>query len=167
MSLLLKVDLSVPSSPGLKGSEHSTLTTHVTEGTLTGSVGTTSTNSGNSGNGSTGTPRFGRVLHTGLRINSVSLSSVLRDVSVNELDDVESDGSSENAWKRVLDFKQILHQLCFISNCHTFPTTSLTLAWLKMLTSGLASIFVSPKFIFKDPLRFYNPKQVPKIYFLF
>jgi len=40
VSLLLEVDLSMPSSPGLKGSEHSTLSTHVTEGTLTRSVGT-------------------------------------------------------------------------------------------------------------------------------
>lgn len=34
VSLLSKVNLSVPSSPGLQGSEHSTLSTHVTEGTL-------------------------------------------------------------------------------------------------------------------------------------
>lgn len=35
MSLLVGVDLSVPSSVGLEGSEHSTLSAHVTEGTLT------------------------------------------------------------------------------------------------------------------------------------
>jgi len=34
VSLLLEVDLSVPSSPGLEGREHSTLSAHVTEGTL-------------------------------------------------------------------------------------------------------------------------------------
>jgi len=40
MSLLLDVDLSVPSSPGLEGSEHATLSYGVSEGTLSASVGT-------------------------------------------------------------------------------------------------------------------------------
>lgn len=35
MSLLVGVDLSVPSSVGLQGGEHSTLSAHVTEGSLT------------------------------------------------------------------------------------------------------------------------------------
>jgi hypothetical protein len=39
VSVLVDVGLSVPSSPDLKGSEHATLTAHVTESTLTGSVG--------------------------------------------------------------------------------------------------------------------------------
>jgi hypothetical protein len=34
VSLLVDVDLSVPLSVGLQGSEHSTLAAHVTEGTL-------------------------------------------------------------------------------------------------------------------------------------
>jgi hypothetical protein len=34
VSLLGEVDLSVPLSPGLEGSEHATLAAHVTEGAL-------------------------------------------------------------------------------------------------------------------------------------
>lgn len=34
-----------------------------------------------------------------LGINSVSLSSVSVDVGENEVDDIESDGSSENSWE--------------------------------------------------------------------
>jgi len=56
MSSLLKVDLSVPSSPGLDWGEHSTLSAHVTEGTLTVSAGTRTTDSWNSGHSSTSTP---------------------------------------------------------------------------------------------------------------
>lgn len=109
MSLLLKVDLSVPSSPGLKGSEHSSLSTHVTEGTLTRSVGTASTNSGNSSNGTTSTPGFSRVLHTGILLDSVSLTNVLGDLIVNELNDIKSDGSSADFRKSNLsgDFLRV------------------------------------------------------------
>ena len=56
MSLLVGVDLSVPSSVGLEGSEHSTLSALVTEGTLSGSGGTRATDSGNTSDGSTGSP---------------------------------------------------------------------------------------------------------------
>lgn len=40
VSLLVDIDSLVPLSPGLKRSEHSTLTAHVTEGSLSGSAGT-------------------------------------------------------------------------------------------------------------------------------
>lgn len=40
VSFLFNVNSSMPSSPGLKGGEHSTLSALVTEGTLTTSVGT-------------------------------------------------------------------------------------------------------------------------------
>jgi hypothetical protein len=99
VSLLLDVDLSVPSSPGLQGSEHSTLSTRVGEGTLSSSRSTRSTDSGNSGNGSTGTPGDGGMLHTGMDVNSVSLSGVLGDLVMDELDDIKSDGSSANSRK--------------------------------------------------------------------
>ena len=56
MSLLVSVDLSVPSSVGLEGSEHSALSALITEGTLTGSGGTRATKSGNTSEGSTGSP---------------------------------------------------------------------------------------------------------------
>lgn len=97
VSLLLDVDLSVPSSPGLKGSEHSTLSAGVGEGTLSSSGSTRSTDSGYSGNGTTWTPGDGGMLHTGMDEDSVSLSNVLRDLVVDELDDIESDGSSADS----------------------------------------------------------------------
>ena len=56
MSLLVGVDLSVPPSIGLEGSEHSALSALVTEGTLSGSGGTRATDSGNTSDGSTGSP---------------------------------------------------------------------------------------------------------------
>jgi len=59
VSLLVGVDLSVPLSPDLEGSEHATLTALVTEGSLAGTVGTGARNTGNSSNGTTGTPRLG------------------------------------------------------------------------------------------------------------
>lgn len=99
VSLLLDVNLSVPSSPGLQGSEHSTLSTRVGEGTLSSSGSTRTRDSGNSGNGSTGTPGDGGVLHTGMDVNSVSLSGVLGDLVVNELNNIKSDGSSANSRK--------------------------------------------------------------------
>ena len=58
VSLLLDVDLSVPSSPGLQWSEHSTFSAGVGESTLSSSAGTRSTDSWNSGNSSTWTPGF-------------------------------------------------------------------------------------------------------------
>jgi len=94
VSLLLDVDLSVPSSPGLQGGEHSTFSTRVGEGTLSGSGGTTSTDSWNSCDGTTGSPRLGRVLHTCLGEDSVSLTSVLGDLVMDKLNNVKSDGGS-------------------------------------------------------------------------
>ena len=100
MSLLVQVDLSVPFSEDLEGSEHSTLAALVTESTLAGSGGTRATNSGNTGNSATSSPRLSRVHHASLPEDSMSLSSVLVHVCVNELDDVVSDGSSEDSGHR-------------------------------------------------------------------
>ena len=99
VSLLLDVNFSVPSSPGLQGSEHSTLSTRVGESTLSSSGSTRTRDSGNSGNGSTRTPGDSGVLHTGMNINSVSLSGVLGDLVVNELNNIKSDESSANSRK--------------------------------------------------------------------
>lgn len=109
VSLLLDVDLSVPSSPGLEGSEHSTLSAGVGEGTLSSSGGTRSTDSWDSGNSTTWTPGFGRVLHTGVDEDSVSLSDVLGDLVMDKLDDIESDGGSADSWEGDLasDFRGI------------------------------------------------------------
>ena len=97
VSSLAEVDLSVPSSPGLEGEGEATLTTHVSEGTLTGSVSSGSADSGHTGDGATSSPRFGRVLHTGLGINSVGLTGVFGQVVVDKLNDIVSDGGIEDA----------------------------------------------------------------------
>jgi len=99
VSLLLDVDFSVPSSPGLQWSEHSTFSTRVGEGTLSGSGSTTSTNSWYSCDGTTWTPRDSGVLHTSLSEDSVSLTGVLGDLIMDKSDDIESDGSSADSWK--------------------------------------------------------------------
>lgn len=97
VSLLLDVDLSVPSSPGLKGSEHSTLSAGVGEGTLSSSGSTRTRDSWNSGNSTTWTPGDGGVLHTSVNEDSVSLSDVLGDLVMDKLDDIKSDGSSADS----------------------------------------------------------------------
>jgi len=99
VSLLLDVDFSVPSSPGLQWSEHSTFSTRVGEGTLSGSGSTTSTDSWYSCDGTTWTPRDSGVLHTSLSEDSVSLTGVLGDLIMDKSDDIESDGSSADSWK--------------------------------------------------------------------
>lgn len=56
MSSLGDIDLSVPSSPDFKWSEHSSFSAHVTEGSLTGSGGTRSRDSWDTSYSSTGSP---------------------------------------------------------------------------------------------------------------
>lgn len=99
MSSLSKVNLSVPSSPNSKWGEHTASSTHVTVGTLTRSVSTRTSNSWNSGNSSTCTPGEGTVLHTSEEVDTSGLSGVLRQVIVNEGDDVLSQRSAENGWE--------------------------------------------------------------------
>ena len=64
VALLGYVDLAMPASISLGGSEHVTSAAHVTESTLAGSVGTTSADTGNTCDGTTGTPGFGTGLVT-------------------------------------------------------------------------------------------------------
>jgi len=96
VSLLVGVDLSLPLSPDLEGSEHATLTAHVTEGTLAGTVSTGARDSWDSRNSATSTPGLGGVLVTGVPVDSMSLSSVLGHVGVAELDEIISDGGRED-----------------------------------------------------------------------
>jgi len=96
VSLLLDIDSSVPSSPHVQRSEHSSASALVAESSLTRSVGTRSRNSGNTSDGSSGSPRLGGVLVSSSGVDSVSLSSVLVQVGVNEVDDVQSNGGSED-----------------------------------------------------------------------
>lgn len=100
VSSLVGVDLSVPSSVGLQGGEHSTLSALVAEGTLAGSGGTRATNTGDTCDGTTGSPGLSGVHHASLVVDSMSLSSVLVHVGVNELDDIVSDGGGEDGGKR-------------------------------------------------------------------
>lgn len=99
VSFVFDVYSSVPMSPGVEGSEHSSFTTHVSEGGLSGSVGTRTRNSWNTSDGSTSTPGFGGVFHTGFWVNSVGLSSIFGDIHMDELDDIVSDWSGEDGWE--------------------------------------------------------------------
>lgn len=101
-SLLVKIDSSMPSSPDLGRGEHTTTSAHVTEGGLTGTVGSTSRNTRNTGDGATGTPRLSRGLVTSTNGNSVSLTAVLVDVGVDELNHIGSDGGGEYGGESVL-----------------------------------------------------------------
>ena len=92
----------MPSSPDSDGGEHTSLSTHVTESSLTISGCSGSSNSGNTGDSSTCSPGFSGVLHTGSVVDGMTLSSVLRDVGVDEVDDIGSDTSAENSGKNDL-----------------------------------------------------------------
>jgi len=98
MSSLGDIDSSVPFSPDLEWSEHSSLSAHVTEGSLTRSRGTGSLNSWDSCDGSTGSPGGGGVFLTGLVEDGVTLSSVLGKFRVDEVDKIASDWCRENTW---------------------------------------------------------------------
>ena len=93
ISLLLEVASSMPSSPDTDGCEHSSLAAHVTECTLSISTGSTASNSRNTGDGTTSSPGFSRMLHTCMEVDSMTLTSVLGNVGVHEVDDIRSDSS--------------------------------------------------------------------------
>jgi len=116
VSSLTQVDLSVPSSPGLEGEGETTLATHVSEGTLAGSVSSGTADSGNASNGATSSPGFGRVLHTGLGVDSVSLTGIFSQIVVDKLDDIVSNGSVEDAGKA--DFRQDLRLVLVVEYRH-------------------------------------------------
>jgi len=96
VSLLVDVDLSVPSSPGAGGGEHSSTTAHVSEGSLSSTVCTTTGNSGNTGYGTTSTPRDGRGLCTCPLSHRVGDSGVLAKVGLHILYNVRSDGGVQH-----------------------------------------------------------------------
>jgi hypothetical protein len=93
-----EIDSSVPLSPDLEWSEHSGLSAHVTESGLSGSRSTGSTNSWDSCDGSSGTPGLSGVLLSCLVEDSMTLSSVLGQFRVNEVDEIVSDWCVENSW---------------------------------------------------------------------
>jgi hypothetical protein len=97
---LVLVDLDVPLAPGLGGSEHATTTAHVTERSLSRAVGTSTTDTGNTGDGATSTPRLGTGLVTSLGGDGIGLSAVLGDGLVDLLDEVKTDGSSQDIGQR-------------------------------------------------------------------
>jgi hypothetical protein len=104
ITLLVRVDLSVPTSPDLGGGEHATFTAHVTESTLTSAGGTTTRNTRNTGDGATGTPRFGGVTHTSVSLDGVGLTVVLVHGGVDEVNDIGADGGKHNGGE--LDLKR-------------------------------------------------------------
>jgi len=65
-TLLAKVDLDVPLAPDLGGSEHTTGTALITEGSLAGTVGSSTRDTRNTGNGTTSSPGLGGSLMTSL-----------------------------------------------------------------------------------------------------
>jgi len=86
----------MPSSVGLQRMWHSSFSTHISEGSLSGSACSTSTDSWNSGHCSTSSPTFGGVFHSSLGIDGMGLSAVFSQIGVDELDDVQTDGGLEN-----------------------------------------------------------------------
>ena len=96
---LLDVWSSVPSSPDSKRGKHSSLSTHVSECSLSWSACSWSTNTRNTGNSTTSSPRFSWVSHTSIIFDSLTLSSVLWDLGVNEVNDISSDSGTENSGK--------------------------------------------------------------------
>jgi hypothetical protein len=107
VSSLFDIDSSMPSSVVLQGEGHSSLSDHVTEGSLSCSGCSRSRNSWDTSNGSTGSPGFGRVFHSGLVVNGMGLSAVLRKVGVNKLNDVQSDGGLEYGWHSDFGFSNL------------------------------------------------------------
>ena len=96
VSLLVGVNLAVPLSPELEGSEHAALTAHVTESTLAGTVSTGTRDTRNTGDGATGTPGLGGVLVASVPVDGVTLSAVLGHVGVAELNEIVTDGGGEH-----------------------------------------------------------------------
>jgi len=99
ISLLVNINLSMPSSPCLEWGKHSTFSCHVTKGGLSSSLGATTSYSWNSCYGSTWSPGDGSVPHTSEWVNSSWLSSVLGNVVVDEMDYVGANWWFEDSGK--------------------------------------------------------------------
>lgn len=111
MTLGSLVGVSVPTSPGLEGVEHTSTTALVTESTLSGTMGTTTGNTGNTSNSATSTPGLSRGLITSVGSNTVSLTTILVHVGVNNANEVGADGSRENSRKTDLSGLLVLGEL--------------------------------------------------------
>jgi len=96
VALLVVVDLAVPAAVGLGGSEHTSATAHVAEGTSATGGGTGSGDTGDTGDGAAGTPGGGGVVHAGQAGDGVGLAGVLGHLGVDELNDVVADGGGED-----------------------------------------------------------------------
>ena len=62
VSFLIEIDLDMPFSPCLGGSETTSTTAHVTKGSLARAVSSSTTDTRNTSDSSSSTPRFGRSL---------------------------------------------------------------------------------------------------------
>ena len=93
-------DSAMPSSPGDLGRVHVAATAHVAVGCLATTMGATAGNTGNTGNSAPSTPGLGRGHHAGELVDAVGLTVVLVHVAVDVVDDVATDGSSEDCGER-------------------------------------------------------------------
>lgn len=101
-TLLVHIDATVPTAPGLGRGEHASTTAHVAERSLAGTVGTTSTDTRNTGDGTTSSPGLGGRLVSSLLADGVRLAAVALDQLVHVVDDVRADGRLEDRRQRDL-----------------------------------------------------------------
>lgn len=97
VTALTNADLAVPAAPGLGGSEHASMTAHVTEGSLSGAGSTSSRNTRNTGDGATSSPGLSRVLVTSHTVDSVGLTLVLVHVTVDVVNNIHTDGGHKHS----------------------------------------------------------------------
>ena len=157
-SLLAKVDLLVPLSPDLCGSEHTTRSAHVTESSLSSTVSSSTGDTRNTGNSTTcvdvlaralsfnspppksiipnpqisrslpsprmkccvrtSTPGLSRGLVASFLAHGIWLTLILRNTGVDGLDDIRSDGRSED----LFNCNQLAPPMPFPSSKHNSHT---------------------------------------------
>lgn len=90
------VHATMPAAPDLSGSEHTSTTAHVTEGSLTAAVSTSTSNTRDTRNGATSSPGLGGSLGSSIARNRIGLTVVLRQVRVHSVHDIHTDGGLEH-----------------------------------------------------------------------
>lgn len=100
--LLVHIDATVPTAPGLGRGEHASTAAHVAEGSLAGTVSATASDTGNTGDSATSSPGLGGRLVSGLLAHGVRLATVALDQLVHVVDDVRADGCLEDRRQRDL-----------------------------------------------------------------
>jgi len=95
-ALLVHVDVTVPAAESASRLEHATLADHVTEGSLTSTASTRTGNTRDTSNSTTSTPGLSRVAGTSLGVDSIGLTRVLAHVGVDLVNDINTQGSTED-----------------------------------------------------------------------